>query len=126
MKKPIFILLLMICATQIYSQKTLVVNSTGNQTVSKAFPDGSKEISFVITGFTSEDDALQTEQFFRTFRGVESCNFVYDHTSKSCNCTGRFYKFANKEYFSFLFTKARIPFAVIDNQTVPVEELKNL
>lgn len=126
MKKPIFILLLVMCAMHVFSQKTLVVNPTGNQPISKVFPDGSKEISFIITGFTSEEDALQTEQFFRTFRGVESCSFVYDYTNKSCSCTGRFYKYANKNYFSFLFSSAGIPYAEIDNQTIPIEELKNL
>ena len=126
MKKHIFFIFLTFCAMQVFSQKTIQINRVDANSLSKVMEDGSKLFTFTISGFTSEDQAIETEQFFKNFRGVEECGFVYDYSTGNCYCTGRFYKHANKEYFSFLFQKAGIQFVKIDNNTLPVEEMKNL
>jgi len=126
MKKTAFFVLLIFCGIQVFSQKTIQVNKVTNDSYTQVLEDGSKLVTFTITGFTSEEQAIEMEQFFRNFRGVEECGFVYDISTGSCYCTGRFYKYADSKYFSFLLQKAGFSLIKLENKNIPVEELKNL
>lgn len=126
MKKYIIVIVFLACGMQVFAQKTIQVNRFDAQHVSQTLENGSKLISFTIPGITSENQAIETENFFRSYRGVEEFNLVYDATTQSASGTGRFYKYAHPEYFTFMLSKAGFQFVKIDNQVIPVEELKTL
>jgi len=111
---------------QVFSQKTVQINKVNADSYFQTSEDGSKMATFIISGFNSEEEVIETEAFFRNFRGVTECGFVYDISTGNCYCTAIFYEYADKKYFSFLLQKAGIQFIKIDNDTIPVEELKNL
>jgi hypothetical protein len=126
MKKYIIVIVFLACGMQLFAQKTIQVNRFDAQHVSQTLENGSKIINFTFTGITSEDQAVEMESFFRSYRGVEEFNLVFDATTNTATGTGRFYKYAHPEYFSFMLNKAGYQFVKIDNEVIPVEELKNL
>lgn len=126
MKKYIIVIVFLACGMQLFAQKTIQVNRFDAQHVSQTLDNGSKVLNLTFAGISSEDQAIELESFFRSYRGVEEFNLVYDATSQTATGTGRFYKYAHPEYFSFMLKKAGFQFVKIDNQVIPVEEIKNL
>jgi hypothetical protein len=126
MKKHIFVILLIFCSMQLWSQKTVHVSKVSANSFTQKLQDGSKQVDFTITGFSSEKQASEVVQFIRNFRGVEECTFGFEPSTGICFCVGKFYKYANNKYFSLLLEKAGIEFIELGNNTMPVSEFKNV
>ena|GEM_PF-6849055 len=125
MKKHIFVILLIFCSVQLWSQVTAHVNKSSAKSISLETPTGSKIINFTLTGLLSESQANDVVQVLRSLRGVEEIISEYDATTGVCSCTGRFYKYANRKNFAWMLEKAGIEYIELNNKTMPVADFKN-
>jgi len=127
MKKLLMIsILAAIISIQGYAQKTVEVIRHSETSLIQTKDDNTKLVNFEFSGFVNEKQIQVTEQFIRGYRGVIDFKIEKDSNTNKYIGTGQFYEYANNQYFSSLLGRAGLEYVKIDNETMPIENLKNL
>ncbi len=92
----------------------------------KTLDDGKVSCNFYITGIQSEQQAKNLEKYIQGYRGVENFSLTFDSSSSKYLAQGLFYKFADVNYFKYLFTIMKVEQVFKDNTWIKIEQLNNL
>lgn len=84
------------------------------------------EFSFYLVGIQSENQARNIEKYIRGYRGVEEFNIVYDPQKSEYKAIGTFYRFANWNYFKYMFKLIKVEQVYIENQWKSLDQIITL
>ncbi len=88
--------------------------------------NGEIEFSFYIYNIKSENQAKNLEKYIRGYRGVIEFNLIRNEEKNAYLATGRYYEYANLNYFKYLFQLINVSEVFQDNSWKLLENFNTL